>query len=199
MANAQKCHDGPCGPCFLCHGHSPKYSHPERFDAEQYTFLCEIEKKNIDKSVCICYACTKQIRRSGNTPTFKPRWLKSSRPDHNRCGMKNCENGACKKTHLASCDQIETLPVVSFTIENDITSVPLCQQHYNQLYCQLHLASPCDSCGDKPKKGERFNRHCPEPTSINMYLAIVGDNPIALNEKSVICMACYKHFKKYST
>ena len=60
----QKCHDGPCGPCSLCKMHSSKYTHPERFNTEQYTFLCEVEEREVSKIKRICYCCSKQIKRN---------------------------------------------------------------------------------------------------------------------------------------
>ena len=95
-----------------------------------------------------------------------------------RCGMESCDNAAIKSTHLAT-----------------EISVPLCQRHYNQLYMQLTISAPCESCGGKPRKNERFNRHCPNPDSMNMYLKIVSSDPSNLTKESIICTACYKHFQ----
>ena len=44
---------------------SPKNTHTWR---EEYEFLCEIEDREIDKSVCICYPCYKQIQRNIDKP-----------------------------------------------------------------------------------------------------------------------------------
>ena len=90
-----------------------------------------------------------------------------------KCSIKDCESQAMKKTHLASCDEIQTLigqPVTTFAIEEGTTFVTLCQQHYNLVYKELHQPLACNSCGEKPKKGEHFSKCCPEPTAINTYL-----------------------------
>ena len=178
MATIGKCHDGPCGPCFLCASETSKYTHPERFSNDQYTFLCKFEDREINKTVCICYACYKQIQRNIHNTEFKPRWKKKSNiKTRTRCSIESCENTAIKTTHLASKEDIEHIldqPLMSFTVEDAEISVPLCQTHYNQLYTQLSISSPCKSCGGKPRKGERFNRRCPHPESINTYLTIVS-------------------------
>ncbi len=201
MASSTKCHQGTCGPCFLCRAESTKYTHPEKFDAQQYTFLCEVESASIDKCVCICYACSKQLKRNVNNPKFQPRW-RQDRSDtfQKKCSVQSCENAAQKKTSLASAQQIEHLigqPIVSFTVEQAVSSVNLCQVHYNHLYSQLTLPVHCESCGGKPRKGEHFNRHCPEPDSINTYLALVSSDSSHLTDQSLICTTCYmyKHFR----
>jgi len=64
-----------------------------------------------------------------------------------------------------------------FNVEEDGSSINLCQALYNYLPSQLTLSTDCESCGGKPRKGERFNRHCPEPNSINTYLTMVSGDP----------------------
>ena len=152
---AQKCHEGHCGPCFLCNGQSTKYTHPVRFRSEEYTFLCQCEDREIDATVCICYPCHKQIQRNIGNTGFKPRWQK-----HNIkttvCGIEGCKKEAIKNTHLASREDIEHIfnkAVTSFTVEDDAISVPLCQSCYNELYTHLNLSLPCASCGGKPRRG----------------------------------------------
>ena len=128
---------------------------------------------------------------------FEPRW-RTKQKCQSKCSIQNCENLASKKTSLASGEEIERFigqPVVSFTVEEAVSTVSLCQLHYNHLYRQLNFSVPCDSCGEKPKKGEKFNRHCPEPELINTYLASISDDPSHLTEQSLICAACYIHFK----
>ena len=199
MASSRKCHQGAWGPCFLCHNQSAKYTHPERFDDEQYAFLCAVEDTPIDKYVCICYACSKLHKRNINNPKFEPQWKAKSNKAQSKCSIQNCENTACKNTSLASGDKIEHLigqPIVAFTIDEDAHStVRLCQVHYNHLYVQLNLSAPCESCGGRPRKGEKFNRHCPEPDAVNTYLATVSSDSCYLTEQSLICTACYIHFK----
>ena len=201
MATSRKCHQGPCGPCILCQDQSTKYTHAERFDNEQDAFLCKVQNSSIDKHACICYACSKQVKRNINNPKFEPRW--QSKPKVKaKCSIQKCENTVSKKTNLASGEDIKQVlgqPIVSFTVGEDETTVGLCQAHYNQLYTQLSLSAPCESCGGKPKKGERFNRHCPAPDSVNTYLSIVSGNPCCLNEQSRICPACYNHFNLITT
>ena len=75
-----------------------------------------------------------------------------------------------------------------------MTTVGLCRDHCNILYTQLHASATCESCGAKPKKGECFNRCCPAPDSVNMYLSLLTSDPSHLTNQSLICIACYKHF-----
>ena len=192
----QKCHNGPCGPCSLCKSLSSKYTHPERFDTEQYKFLCEVEEREICKTDCICHCCSKQIKRNVSNENFTPRW-KSRHPTTNKCGIGGCTSEAKKNTQLASTEEIEMVmgqSVTSFTVAADRTIVPLCQVHYNEVY---HLLQPitCDACGIKPRKEEHFNRHCPNLVAINAYLSVVATDPTPLTDKSRICRARYNHFK----
>ena len=92
-------------------------------------------------------------------------------------------------------EQVIGKPIVAFNVEEDGSSINLCQAHYNYLYSQLTLSTACESCGGKPRKGEQFNRHCPEPNSINTYPTMVSGDPCHLTTKSLVCTACYKHFK----
>ena len=112
--------------------------------------------------------------------------------------MQGCEHSIHKCTRIATAAEIEQVvgkPIVAFNVEEDGSSINLCQAHYNYLYSQLTLSAACESCGGKLRKGERCNRHCPEPNSINTYLTIVRGDPCHLTAESLVCTACYKHFK----
>ena len=153
----RKCHDGLCGLCSLCKTHCNKYTHPELFDSEQYRFLCGVEEREVSMKECICYSCSKQIKRNVGNEKFRPRWQIKFTPIH-KCGMEGCTYLAKKNTELVSTEEIERVlgqPVNSFTVEEN-TLVPLCQLHYNELY---HSLNPriCEACGIKPRKGEQFN------------------------------------------
>lgn len=49
--------------------------------------------------------------------------------------------------------------------------------------------------GRNPRKGEHFNRHCPNPDLINKYLSSTSNAPSHLTKESSICSTCYKYFK----
>ena len=105
MATAHKC---PCGPCLLCRGQSSKYTHVDKLDSAQYSILYEIEKSEINKSACICSACSKQLKRNIANPNFMPRWRKSSEKENlSKCGLGNCHDYATKTTTLASCEEMQ--------------------------------------------------------------------------------------------
>ena len=140
MTSSSKCHQGPCGPCFLCRSRSMKYTHPDKFDSDQYDFLCEVEGTVIDKCVCTCYACSKQLTRHVDCPKFEPRWQEKNTRTENKCSVQSCTNIGNKNTTLATGHEIEGLlgqPIVSFT------TVCLCQVHYNSLYSKLNASAPC--------------------------------------------------------
>ena len=82
--------------------------------------------------------------------------------------------------------------MVAFNVEGDESAVCINNYLHNG---QLTISGPCESCGEKPRKGERFNRHCPEPDSIDAYLAIASGEPSHLTKESFVCMPCYRHFR----
>ena len=100
MASSRKCHEGPCGPCSLCHRQSSKFTHTERLNVLQYQFLCEAEN-NVDKSTCICYACFKQLNRNVGNPNFRPRWKRCSSQSTGKCSIQGCEHNMHKSTCIA--------------------------------------------------------------------------------------------------
>lgn len=135
--------------------------------------------------MCICYACNMQIQRNILNPIFTPRWKKKTSKTRSRCGIECCEATAIKCMHLASKEEVEqTLDqrITVFSVETTTISIPLCQTHYNRLYTQLTTAAPCESCGEKPRKGEHFNRHCPNPDLINKHLNSASSCPSHLTK-----------------
>lgn len=64
------------------------------------------------------------------------------------------------------------------------------------MYQQLHPASPCASCGDRPHKGQAFYRHCPDPERINNYLNLVTNDSLSLTTSSTVCYPCYLYFNR---
>ena len=137
MASSRKCHKGPCGPCSLCHRQSSKFTHAGRLDVLQFQFLCETENTKVDKSTCICHACCKQLNRNVGNPNFRPRWKQWSSQSRGRCGVQGCEHSIHKCTRIATAAEIEQVvgkPIVAFNVEEDGSSINLCQAHYNYLY-----------------------------------------------------------------
>ena len=172
--------------------------HPERFSPQQFAFLCELEGESIEKTACICYACDKQIQRNMKNENFMPRWRERKNEVVKRCGIANCKGEASKVTQMTTKDKIEhTLnnKVVLFTTDGAVVHVPLCQMHYNNVYTHIHTPTTCDSCGGKARKGEKINRHCPNPEIVNSALNTVSTDTSSLTKDSIICNACYQHFK----
>ena len=63
----------------------------------------------IDKCACICYPCAKQLKRNINNPTYKPRWCNKPSIQQPQCSIKNCRNTLCKRTKLASVQDVERI------------------------------------------------------------------------------------------
>lgn len=138
------------------------------------------------------------MQRNMNNENFMPRWRERKNRVVKRCGIADCKDEARKVTKMATKDEIEhTLnkKVVLFTTDGTAVQVPLCQTHYNNVYTHTHTPTTCDSCGGKAKKGERMNRHCPNPELVNSALNTVSSETSSLTNKSIICNACYQHFK----
>ena len=62
-------------------------------------------------------------------------------------------------------------------------------------HTHTHTVTTCESCGGRPKRGEKLNRHCPSPNIVNGVLSTVSDELSCLTGKSKICIACYQYFK----
>ena len=128
---------------------------------------------------------------------FRPRW-RNVQSKSSKCGIASCDSATSKVTQMATKEEIQHIldqKVVSFTIDEAEIHVPLCQAHYNWAYTHLNTASACESCGGKPRRGERSNRHCPRPETINAFLTTVSNDSINLTKEIIICTACYKHVK----
>ncbi len=198
MATVHKPHEGSCGPCSLCMGTARKYTHVEKFSEDECALLLTVESTSIDPSACICYSCSKQIKRNATNPNFQPRWKPKMCQKTLKCSISKCDEQFSKSTRLASVEDIEQVlqqKVACFTVEDDHqVAVGLCRDHYNTLYTCLHSPQPCESCKIKPNKGQYFNRHCPSPDEVNTYLRRVSNYPSHLSKESLICLSCYKHF-----
>ena len=193
-----KCHSGPCGPCKLCQKPSNKYTHPVKFTDTEYEFLRGLERGNVSKDVCVCYPCSKQLKRNIGNENFQPRWLDGPKDTLFRCGVSGCKHAGKKRTELVlnTVEEIFHHPLVTFEVtdQESTVSARLCIEHYNAVYSYTHPPSPCAACGSMPRKGERFNRHCSSLDVINTYLHLVCNAPCHLTDDSIICHSCYKHF-----
>ena len=113
-----------------------------KLSENEYSLLLKVESVSIDKSACICYSCSKQIKRSiSNNPNFQPRWKPKIVKETLKCSIHICNEKLCKTTKLASVEEIEEVlqqKVACFTVEDDQVAVGLCRDHYNTLYTTLH-------------------------------------------------------------
>ena len=65
----------------------------------------------------------------------------------------------------------------AFTIGSRRETVGLCKEHYTYMCAHLHPVLHCASCGAKPRHRERFNRHCPCPSTVNHCLTKISKRP----------------------
>ena len=188
--------------CKLCSKTNPKMKTPGKMkEHTQHNVVYQWLRQNkptIKESEYICLPCVKQIQRYHDKPNFIPRWIPKSSMQKKKCSIERCQAELHTHTTLASVEQIEMIlneRVNTFTISSSSQSVALCREHYAQVYTHLHPATPCDSCGVKPKKGEAFKRHCPSPAVVNGYLSHTSTKTSSLTASSVICTSCYKYFQ----
>ena len=137
-----------------------------------YAWL-KLEKPTINESDCICLPCVKQIQR--NHDNLTPRWLPKPPILPKKCNMEHCEAMVDTQTSLVTVNELENIlkeRVNAFTVSTSKQSIGLCRKHYKQMYAFLYH-TPCDSCDDKPKRGEVFSRHCPSPALVNGYLSYI--------------------------
>ncbi len=90
MATVHKSHEGSCGPCSLCMGTARKYTHVEKFSEDECALLLTVESTSIDPSACICYSCSKQIKRNATNPNFQPRWNPKMCQKTLKCSISKC-------------------------------------------------------------------------------------------------------------
>ncbi len=81
---------------------------------------------------------------------------------------------------------------VLLSLQDDLQSIIVCGDHYNQLYRQfLRPSQHCFSCGIKSKNNTTFTRHCPNPSLINAYLNSREESE-EISSSHHICLSCYK-------
>ena len=189
---AAKPHDGSCGPCVLCMTQSVRYTHPDKMDQTVLEFISSLEG-GMDPAACICHACYKQAGRNVGNSNYHPRWRPNLK-QREHCGVDQCPNNVYRQTSIMSATQIEDILKEKLSFTHQTT--PLCQAHYNKIHSYLHAPVECDSCNARPKKGEQYSRHCPNPDRINTYINNISNEPLALNDSSRICNSCYIFFNR---
>ena len=144
----------------------------------------------------ICLPFIKQIQRNHNKAYFNPRWIQKDFIPKNKCNIEHCHNEVHSRTTSASADQIAHIlkeRVNAFTIGSRRQTAGLGKEHYTRMYVHLHPVLHCTSCGAKHRHRERFNRHCPCPSTVNHCLTKIYNESSNLTTSNVICTPCYKH------
>ena len=154
-------HEGKCGPCYLCRKESYKYTHLDKMDTTVVKLICDMEELPLSRDACICHACYKQASRNVENPHFHPRWRPKQKAPKVICSIEKCGQTMYRNTSIATPENIESLlgqklsSSTNDAVEVGTVSTPLCQYHYTDLHTSLHSRQPCESCGCRPKWGER--------------------------------------------
>ena len=160
-----------------------------------YEWLYTSESAVTDHSM-ICLPCIKYIQRNMGKENFHPRW-KGKCLEKMKCAIENCEADVYKHTSLVNVTELEQLlqeRVQGYTILCDRDQIiALCEEHYRRMYLYLNSVRSCDSCGEKPRRNETFNRHCPSPDVVNRHLENISSESSNLSASSIVCSNCYKY------
>lgn len=92
----------------------------------------------------------------------KSRWLYHHYQPHNDIN--------CNERHNIKKPRFEKESLIKHYINNDNTDqqqLMLCNAHYQEVYKHFKISSiPCASCGNYPRRGAAYTRHCPNPSVI---------------------------------
>lgn len=188
--------------CTLCKQTSFRcFTLIQNIGTQERDFINRFIESTLSDEACVCQPCMKQIKKNSKTAdeNFRPRWLPKLFPTRTPCCIKNCGGVAFSATNLMTPDELEQeleVTVVAFVVDECETQLSLCRRHYNEMYRKFKVtAKPCDSCDAKPRKGEHFTRHCPDPQTINSHFQTITGDQKSLSHESNICLPCYKYFK----
>ena len=164
-----------------------------------YQWLCANETGLTERNL-ICLPCIKYIQRNVHKENFYPRW-KPKRIEKKKCSIEDCQADLYTHTLLVSVDRLEEIlqeRVQGYTINDSKESIALCKEHYRRMYLHLNPLKVCESCGEKPKRNEIFNRHCPSPDIVNS----IGPNkhrqePQLARYISTVCTASPSYWYTY--
>ena len=81
-------------------------------------------------------------------------------------------------------------------IRSTTTDIVFCPYHYHLSYRHTHakIVECRKTCKAKPKRGEAYSRHCPNPPVIEKYLA-TSDKGLSRNHNKH-CYECYRKFSE---
>ena len=69
----------------------------------------------------------------------------------------------------------------------------LCNAHYQEVYKHFKVSStPCAGCGNCPRRGTAYTRHCPNPLVINDHMQNQLGIECHITPSDRICYVCYK-------
>lgn len=136
---------------------------------------------------CVCRADFYDAKRHCNNPHHIPRWLQRAPPrDDIQCAHKDCNEGS--KLILAGFMAKNALcAILDIPVPNK--GPFLCCKHYHEVY---KCSKECASCKARPKTGQQFNRHSPDPHQVNICIQS-NDLPLSpITHDDIICLNCYK-------
>ena len=183
-----------CTNCVLC-GHAiTAVSHFGGWGGTEKQFVQKHLGKELAPSSCICKAHHMEAKRHSLHDEYIPKWKKTAQPAKTAlgCSYPHCSVTASQARLIEPSFQPPAILKPALNISSSVDHLVLCPKHYAVAQRKLAPAQCCASCGMKPKRGEHFIRHCPDPQTINLVLleSTGSSHKLAANDK--ICLDCYK-------
>ena len=140
---------------------------------------------------CVCQLCRQDISKLLSTPSYTPRWEKTSDPK--KCLVIGCVN---KPPLITS----KTLHTVAKTVlegnklklmEPVPQSISLCKEHYNMVYkSAFPTQTNCITCGVSLKNSNP--KSCPSPKLVEEHLKASTGFEGNIRENDRVCYSCYR-------
>ena len=135
------------------------------------------------------------IRRNLSDENYVSKW---SARRVNECSsdsvVTKCSFRNCNEQHNLKKTKFKKESIIKHYI-NDSTDeqLMLCNAHYQEVYKHFKVSStPCAGCGNCPRRGTAYTRHCPNPLVINDHMQNQLGIECHITPSDRICYVCYK-------
>ena len=140
-------------------------------------------------------ACEHCISQHFNDPLYIPRWERDTgNPSGQQtpCAIEGCDMQGAIRGSGKPC-----IPS-GLQIRSTTTDIIFCPYHYHLTYRHTHAKTVecCKTCKAKPKRGETYSRHCPNPPVVEKYLQVIKGFPETVTSSDVVCYECYRKFSE---
>ena len=188
--------------CSLCHANFRgwRHRHPEDWSQSLIDIFLKDEfgLKGGNSEVCICGACDLSIRHAFKAKDkgepYQLRWKKSKKIS--LCCVPTCSSTDIKaEKHEFTWEVIyDCMGIASVDTPGD---VPLCTQHYQQVYRMLNaMSDKCKSCGVLCRHATHSFVSCPIPKIVESYLLDTVAFSGSISDGDQVCWSCYKFFNQ---